>query len=108
MNSKAQCKRTQCCWAQQCCDLLPPFAWNHNKNINSQKTNLQIHQKPCALLPHPFCSGVFILGLLQYFLQICRLFRNGVDLDLLQDFEGETSSYVSVFAVTTSADLATT
>ena len=24
------CKRTQHCWAQQCCDLLRPFAWNHN------------------------------------------------------------------------------
>ena len=21
---------TQHCWAQQCCDLLRPFAWNHN------------------------------------------------------------------------------
>ena len=21
---------TQHCWAQQCCDLLHPFAWNHN------------------------------------------------------------------------------
>ena len=21
---------TQHCWAQQCCDLLLPFAWNHN------------------------------------------------------------------------------
>ena len=23
-------QNTQHCWAQQCCDLLRPFAWNHN------------------------------------------------------------------------------
>ena len=36
--SKGPCKRTQHmlanntqhCWAQQCCDLLRPFAWNHS------------------------------------------------------------------------------
>ena len=29
-NYKGSCKRTQHCWAQQCCDLLRPFAWNHS------------------------------------------------------------------------------
>ena len=48
---------TQHCWAQQCCDLLRPFAWNHN-NVGTCCVQFETGQtfRPTQM------DAVFIVG----------------------------------------------
>ena len=51
MDATLLANNTQHCWAQQCCDLLHPFAWNHN-NVGTRCVQFEAGQTFGAASPN--------------------------------------------------------
>ena len=60
---------SQHCWAQQCCDLLRPFAWNHNNIIIAYSLKPVKLLDPCKRTQHCWPTTPNNVGSCQHLLR---------------------------------------